>query len=257
MGISLDDLIGTVSARKVPHLSLNRQTNNMDADLLEWEAYSKLFQALENEPNVEYACTCNQLPQTLLLNYEYITRFYYFKWEQADMEKPRNYHDTILPKKLRQIHLEFVRTLKKVPSVFLLDFQVFQYMATEIKYYANVHLIQDDEVEQLKDELFQLLEHMEKICISGSFEETDRKAYFYISDINIDTNYAYLKGGDHRISMIKTFTLNTTTSTDEEAFEITRKWINAMKRISILISVSGGKRRTSFFDTQRKIIETI
>ena len=79
----------------------------------------------------------------------------------------------------------------------------------------------------------------------------------FVSDVNLSTNYMYVKCEDFFFSMIKGFVLDGSVSYDQMAFKQTHTCIAAIKQISTLISGSGGRSRILFFDKQRKIIESL
>ncbi|MDR1865579.1 MAG: hypothetical protein LBR08_08410 [Bacteroidales bacterium] len=258
LGISLDEVIGMQSDFSRPsQLKLNRHVDPSETDYRIWDEYVQKIAVLQDDSKAEMAEASNMLPQSLFLNFEYLTRFYFFKWEQSASCEPRKYREILCSDRLRKIHAKLTMYLKRIDSCFLLDFLIFQHIVTEIKYYAGIYRMEQEDVQRLKEELFLLLDYMEKITVSGKFEETGHRVDIFISDINIDTNFFYIKGSSYGLSVIKVLTLASVTSIDEETVDLIQTWINCLKHKSTLISVSGGKKRTLFFDAQRKIIETL
>jgi len=102
-----------------------------------------------------------------------------------------------------------------------------------------------------------LLTDIEKLAVRGKHEETGNEVSLYISDINFDSNYSCLESKNIHLTLFKAFLLNAIVSLDEEVFNETSTWIRSVQKHSTLISVSGEKIRAAFFDTQRKIIDTL
>ena len=57
--------------------------------------------------------------------------------------------------------------------------------------------------------------------------------------------------------MIKTFILSSVASLDEGTYDKLRKWLRALIRSSIMISVSGERQRVAFFKAQRELIQSL
>jgi hypothetical protein len=118
-------------------------------------------------------------------------------------------------------------------------------------------LLETEDVLKIKDDLFQLLDFLENIAITGRFKETGNEVNIYISDVDITSNYCYMEADDLRFSLIKTFILTSVTSLDEKTFEKMKDWIHSFIKISSLITVAGEKQRIMYFDTQRKIVNEL
>jgi hypothetical protein len=112
-------------------------------------------------------------------------------------------------------------------------------------------------VQNIKNDLFQLLDYLENIAITGQYKETGNAVHIYISDIDITTNYCYMEADDIKFSMIKTFILTSVTSLDEKTFEKMKDWVHSFIKTSTLITVAGEKQRVNYFENQRKIINEL
>ena len=70
-------------------------------------------------------------------------------------------------------------------------------------------------------------------------------------------NYSCLKCKNMQLTLFWAFVLNANVSFDDEVFNEATAWIQSLQRMSTLISVSGEKIRTAFFNEQRAIIKTL
>jgi hypothetical protein len=127
----------------------------------------------------------------------------------------------------------------------------------DVKYYASIQLLNKEDVSLIKNDLFRFLEKIERIAVTGKHEETGNQVALFISDISFDASYSCLQSKNIRMSMVRTFVVNATVALDNEVFNEMAHWIHSMQRMSTLISVSGGKVRAQFFDTQRQLIDTL
>ena len=158
-------------------------------------------------------------------------------------------------KTLRHKLCNYARHFKS--SSFTLDQLIFQRLVICIKYFARVRLINEEDVALIKKDLFSFVDYLEKLAIKGKYEETGNEISLFVSDISFDANYCCMKSNNVNISIFRVYVLNTVMSFDAEAYNETYAWIQARNRMSTLISVSGEKIRAEFFNTQRKIIDTL
>lgn len=260
-GISLDNLVGTVTAKSRPfQLKLVDFVNpkEIDYDMLE-QYVDVLGLSREDEKSELIDCT-NILPQQLYMNYKYISRFYLFKWlyQCGAPGKAKRFDEIEVTDRFVGIQLASVEESRYVRnSYYILDPLIFQYLVNDINYFMSIHLIGKEDVELLKEELMKFLDEMEILATRGYFEETGNKVFIYISSVNFDTSYWCVQIKNYHISMIKTFILSSVASLDEGTYEKLRKWLRALIRSSIMISVSGERQRVAFFKAQRELIQSL
>jgi hypothetical protein len=153
--------------------------------------------------------------------------------------------------------LYFKVTKNFANSIFVWDYLIFQYLATDIIFFSSINLISSDDVQHIKEELFALLDYLFEMSLNGCFKETGNPVSFYISDINLDADYGYLHFNDVYIGHVRTLILNSVVSSDLSSYEKIKKWIQSLKKSSTLITKSGAVYRADFFDKQRKIISEL
>lgn len=69
---------------------------------------------------------------------------------------------------------------------------IFVSFVKEVQYFACLNLISKEDVLCLKEELYQLLTHMEALSITGEFSE-GHKVFFYLSSIDFEATYTYIE----------------------------------------------------------------
>ena len=260
LGISLDVIAGIENAQSKPaKMNLSKQVNPTELDYEMFEGHVHLLKAIKDEPDTKLMESGNQFPHYLYQEYEHLTRLFMFTWNQtSSLGAGLPYEEVIIPERLRRLQIEsctYARYFKSTQYVW--DHQIFQRMAESLKYSDQIGFIKKEDILLIKNDLMALLDQIEKIAMKGKHEDTGNEVSIYIFDTTCDTNYSCLKSKNIQFVLFKAFILNAIVCFDDEVFNETCKWITSLQRMSTLISVSAEKTRAMYFDTQRKIIDTI
>ena len=260
LGISLDKIAGIENIQSRPaQMNISNQLNPTPVDYEMFTGHLDLLKSIKDEPDTQIMEASTILPHYLYQDYEYLTRYYIFRWNQAIMHgEVIPYHEIILPEKIRTLQTETSKYAKHISSsLYVWDNLLFQRLVANIQYFAKVNLIKEEDVALIKNDLMMMINHLEKVAIKGEYEETGKKVSIFISDVSSDANYSCLKTKNLHLTLFRAFVLNATVTFDVEAFNYACAWIHSMQRMSTLISVSGEKTRTLYFDAQREIINTL
>ena len=185
-------------------------------------------------------------PNTLESYYEIISRYQQiFDYVKGDDTTEVYTHNKLS---------ESVKQCRK--TYFIWDSNIFLSFVKEIKYFASLNLITEDDVAHLKDELYQLLSVMETLSVKGEFSE-GRKVSFYLSNIDFEATYTYIEKQDYQVSLLRVYSINSMDSQSPQICQIQRNWIQSLKRHSTLISESGEAQRIEFLQKQRTVIDTL
>jgi hypothetical protein len=228
-----------------------------DIENQQWDRYIALIDTAKDDPHSELAESSNVLPLSIFAGFDSLPKYFLFKWQYlfSGMNNRITFHDLVVPERLHRIYRSYFEVSRKVAkTIYVWDYLIFQYLVTDIKYFSSINLISDDDVQQIKQDLLALLDYIEEIAINGCFEETGNHVSFYISDINLDADYSYVQINDIRISLVRTFILNSVASTDQLSFEKIKDWIQSLTKSSTLITQSGAVHRADFFEKQRMMI---
>jgi hypothetical protein len=260
LGISLDNIAGIENLQSKPtKLNISKQVNSTKYDYQMFETYINLLKSIKDEPDTKIWEAGNIFPHYLYLDYERLTRFYLFKWNQSSSYgSALPYHEITIPEQLRVMQKDVCKYARFVKStIYVLDYLIFQRLVTTIQYFSRIRLIKNEDIEPLKNELMMFVGDVEQLAIKGKYEDTGNEISFFVLDTDCETNYSCLRSQNIHLTLFKTFLLNATVSLDVEVFNETTAWIHSMQRMATLISVSGEKIRTAFFDTQRNIINSL
>ncbi|MDR2626977.1 MAG: hypothetical protein LBC40_02970 [Dysgonamonadaceae bacterium] len=259
-GLSLNNIVGIDSEKSRPfQLKINDYTYPDEVDYKMFEDEIEMLRLAKNDDS-SMAEASNILPQSLVMDFNYIAKFYFFKWDyhQNERNQMKSFGEFNIPDRILKLQRDLNQEIKNIKySFYVWDHFIFQYLVNDIKYLAEMYLLTPEDLLLLKDDLYQFLEYAENIAIKGVYPDTRNKVHLYISDVNIETNYSYIKTHNQQISKIRSFVLNSLVSHDPRSFEHVKSWINSLKRTSTLISVSGEKQRMQFFEKQREIINSL
>ena len=238
-------------------LKIVEYTNMSDADYNQWEDYISLIGLAKNDPLSEIAESSNILPLLIYGNFDSLSKFFLFKYQYlyCETESRMSFDNLVFPERLNRIYHAYFETTKNFSkTIFIWDPMIFQYLATDILFFLNTNLISKENVQELKNDLLALLKYIEEIALHGYFEETGNPVDFYISDVNLYSDYSYVRFNDVRLSHVRTLILNSVVSTFQSSYDIIKRWIQSLKKSSTLITQSGAVYRAEFFEKQRRIV---
>lgn len=261
LDISIYNLIYPDSVR-IDRFDLNiiEYANMNEPDYRQWEDYTAMMNLAKNDALSEIYESSNVLPISMYSKYNSLSKFYLFKYSYlfSGTESRMSYHDLVVSDRLNQAFRSYYYAAKSFANtVYIWDYMIFQYLVTDLHFFASINLISQEEIHQIKEDLFALLNYIEQIASNGHFEETRNAVSFYISEVNLDGDYSYLRFNDMHLSLVRTFIINAVVSADRSSFEKIENWINSFKKSSVLITKTGEVFRAEFLRTQRKIIAAL
>jgi hypothetical protein len=260
LNISIDNIIGLVSPYRNHPFHLNTQDyfHMTELDYKLSKDYIAALQAAGSNPYSEFGSTTSVLPMHTTRMHPPLLRFYVLKWMYlfGSPTAVLPYSKIAYPERLKEYHRQYIEAVQDIKyTYFICDELFLVYLTHDIEYFYSIHLLTDEDVAVLKEEIRFFLDFFEKLAIQGSFSNGN-KMDLYISGVNFETSYSYLSSHNIHISMINAFTLGTVTSVDEQACEKMKIWMQALKRTSTLIT-GAEKNRILFFEKQRQILERI
>jgi hypothetical protein len=260
LNISLNSILNIDNRQSRPfHLRLIDFINPKENDFILGQHYIDSLLSFTKSSNSEIGSASNIIPQEIFSGFRNLTKFNIFNW---------NYHYNnknvvafqklfIQDKVYEAFLLQFEETKKIGSSSFVFDTQIFRRYVDKIKYYSSIKILDREDILKIKEELFMVLDYLEAICITGKFKETGNPVSIYISDLDITTNYFYLRNGENMFCAIRALLLSSANSTDKKTFEKIKEWIQSLIKISTLITVAGAKERIMYFEVQRELVKEL
>jgi len=260
LGFSLDSIAESISpvTRQMTVL-LIEFLEPKESDYQKLENFSACIHRLKEDPDSESGAIGSIIPSSLCVTYEYIYKFYLFKWSHqfGNPQKIKTYAETNASERLKRINHDFVEGVQDSPkSIYILDRRFLEYFVNDIRFFFDIRLISKEDVLRLQEDLFLLISNMERYTLNGCFD-TNNKADFFLANVHFDANYNYIDATSFKLTMMRTFTFSDSYSFDEVVFQNMKNWLNFLKRTSTLISEGNATERIQFFDRQRKIIESL
>ena len=260
LGLSLDNIVGIVTLEHKPvQITMAKYINPSEADYRMFSNYVYLLNSIKDQPDTLLLESDNTFPYTIYYDYDYFTRLNLFCWHLGNNDgTDLPFHQITIPEPLRELQkkvCEYTRHIKSTQYVW--DRMIFQRIVNNVQFFARLRLIREEDILLLKNELLEMINDVEQLAIRGWHADTGNEVSIYISDILFESSYIALRSQNLYLSQFKTFLLTSNSSLDEEVYDKVSQWILALQRKATLISVSGEKIRAEFFNTQRKIIETL
>lgn len=259
IGISLDNIVGaSYSDNALFNLNIVNQSDPFNSYYEAIAKYLKVIQSSSLNANSELGTASNTIPQTIYLKYGLLAKFRLFKWMyQSKHIQCKHFDELAIPQKISDIQQEYVQMAQRIHTVdYILDNTIFQYMVNDVHYLFQIQLITDEDKQQIKEELLQLIDELEETAATGK-NEAGNHVHIYISNINFEATYSYLSHDTFHISLIRIYSINSIATQDNDMFHSIKEWIQSLKKFSTLISESGEMQRIHFFQRQRDIINTI
>lgn len=165
--------------------------------------------------------------------------------------------DIVVPEKVLESQRKLMQEIRQVPVTYtIMDNNLFQSFVREVKYFAGLNMLSDDDIEVMKNELHRLLDDLEHVASSGEFSN-GKQSYLYLSNINFEATYSFIEKGSFQLSMYRLYAINYMDSQHPEICRAQKEWIQSLKRYSTLISQSGEIQRMIYFTKQREIVDTL
>ncbi|MDR3195033.1 MAG: hypothetical protein LBT76_07070 [Tannerella sp.] len=259
LGISLDAIIGIEGYKSRPlQLKLPHFLNPKKNDLIMNDGYISTLEKVTACEDTEMAVLTNIVPQDIFPEFDLLTKYIVFKWQYHSQNKALPFHEINIPDstiRFFKAQLVCTRQIKRTSYVF--DNQLCRYIVDDINYFRSIRMIREEDVLNVKEDVFRLLDYLEHIAINGVFRETNNKASIYVADVDLTNSYSYIKSKEFNLCSIKAFFLTAATSTDDVIYERVKDWITATLKLSTLITVANEKQRVLYFERQREIVRTL
>jgi hypothetical protein len=139
---------------------------------------------------------------------------------------------------------------------FILDRDLFLSIVKEIQYYYNRRLLSDEDIRDLREELLKLLYYIERLLQRGR-NENGYEYNFYISSLDVDANTTYASFGENYASKFWMYSLNAVIIKNQEICKMHKKWIESMKKSSILVTQSNEMLQEEFVKRQEDHINEL
>ena len=259
-GFSLDSIAENISplARQMTVLTVEFM-DPQEKNYKKIEDFIVSIQLLKEDPDSESGAIGSIIPSSLCVAYEQIYKFYIFKWPHqfGNPQKIKTFADTHVNEHLKFLNREFVESVQNSPkSVYIFDRQFIEYFINDVRFFFDIRQITNEDILLLKKDLHLLINDLERYSNNGCFD-TGKKVEIFLANIHIDANYNYIDATEYKLTMMRSFAFSDSYSNDEVVFQHMKNWLNFLKRTSTLISEGSAAERITFFERQRKLVDSM
>jgi len=258
MGISLDNLVGTEIQEKPFQIKFPDFVSPNDDDYYKFEDFSNFIDRLADSEQSEIGIVTNALPQDFFSGFPVLIKFNVFKWQYYNNNQTIPFSDLVIPDVVNNFFSHQFKKLKDIKTTsYVFDKHIFQRIVSDIEYFHNIQLINEEDIQEIKKDLLGILDYIETFTINGIFPETGNKVFFFITDLDIPMTFSFIDCGDIKYSLIKAFILTSVTSLDNDTFLKMCDWAQSYMRASTLITQTNERQRVIYFHEQRDIINRL
>lgn len=221
------------------------------------ESFLKLLREMTRSSQSRLCVAFSMIPFTFYAHFEALSKFKLYRWmHQMDIvSSATSFSDMKLPEDVWQLHKDLLHETELVQEIcYVLDRNIFSTLVNDINHFIQLGFLKTEDRLLLKNELLALLDMFEQVVKKGG--GTNRVSV-YISNIDFDSSYSYYESDDLTVSSIRVFAVNTLNTYDANFFKAQKKWIESLKRYSVLISGCGEMERVKYISKQREIINLL
>lgn len=221
------------------------------------DSFLRLLRDMNVSPKAKVCVAFSMIPFTFYARFEALSKFKLYRWmHQMDVLPPgTSFSEMKLPEDVWLLQKELVRETEQVRNLcYVLDRNIFSTFVNDINHFIQLGFVKQDDRLLLKQELLELLDIFEETVKNGGAASG---VSVYISNIDFDSSYTYYESEDLTVSSIRLFAVNTLNTYDTNFFKTQKKWIESLKRYSVLISGCGEMERVKYITKQREIINLL
>jgi hypothetical protein len=261
LNFSVDEIIGKNTEERVFFdMQVNSSSKSEESFLAMLQEYLRYEETVcIPSASEEILASINRLSLFFLVRFDSLFKLYYYHWIHQTHNVSLNYSfsDTIIPTQIMEARKEFLKKRKSLNNVsFIVDRDLFQTIVREIQYYYNRKLITEEEALILKGELNSLLISIETLMQKGC-SENGCNYNFYLSLLDVETNTNCATYNDNIASLYWLYPVNAIIIVDQEICYMQKKWLESLKKFSVLITLSNEILQAEFIAKQREYLEDI
>jgi hypothetical protein len=221
--------------------------------------YRDYLQSIGNSREDLLLVSMNSLNLFLLIEYDCLFKLFYYRWLHhfRNNSVRQSFSQLSVPEEVRIVQREIRNKIQAFRYVdFIIEKDLFLSLVREIQYFYNRKLISGEEMKRMKKELFHLLGWLES-RMQGGGKNAESEYNFYLSLLHVENNMICGAGEHNIVSLYWLYSGKILTTRDKWIGYMHRKWMEAQKKYSVLITGSNEMLQANFIDKQRELIENI
>jgi len=260
LDFSIDEIIGKNKEERIfLDLQANSTASHEESFLSAMQEYYKFCELVSNAQTKEVMVVLNRNSFASFIGYDALFKLYYYNWKHQTYNISLNdpYCDTVIPSQVNAIRQQFKLIKPNLYNIhYIIDRDIFQNIVREIQYYYNRKLITDAEIENLREELLQVLRNIETIMQTGC-NDCGASMNYYLSLLDIETNTNYATFDGNIASLYLMHPVNFICIVNQEICRMQKRWIEAIKKYSILVTLSNEILQAEFINKQIEYLNNL
>lgn len=221
--------------------------------------YIQMFDKITKMDQTSLRSAYNVMPYSFILNHSQMSRFHLYKW--LYLVKAIDQHITFseyrVPENLLYLQRRFKEKYQSIhTSSIIIARDIFVNFAEDILLFFELDLINEEEKDMLKRDLFEIIKTIESIATTGYYS-TGKEVSIYLANINFDASYTHFEIEGLEIAHFRVFSINGIESTNSEICKQSKMWIDSLQHYSTSITRSDNMHRSLYFEEQRTRIMAI
>ena len=260
LNFSIDEIIGKNKEERIfLDLQVNSSSSHDESFLATVQEYYKFTELISHAQDKEVLCAFNRLSLASIIGYDALFKLYYYNWKHQTYNISINdpFSETVIPADVNVIRNKFKLIRPNIFNVhYIIDRDIFENTTRIIQYYYNRKLITDDEILVLKDELSCVLKNIETIMQTGC-NESGASANYYLSLLDIETNSNCATFDGNIACLYWMHPVNSLCIVNQEVCNMQKRWIESIKKYSILVTLSNEILQAEFINKQVKYLNNL
>lgn len=257
LDFSIDQIVGSKKKERMFFdLPSAPSTEPVMAFQLMLQKYKEHLDDLINGDCGESTMALNHFPPTLLVFFDSLFKFTYYKWLQKynSISLKDNFSDIKIPEKVTLLQKEIRENLYKIEfATLIFDPNVFLSLIQDVSYFHKRKLINEEELKILKKEIYDFIDMSEMMAKTGLLG-TKTRISLYLSSLYINANTGCVSCIHKNESLFWIFTVNPIIIRNTDLYLLQKSWLDSLKRQSTLITQSNEILQSEFFDKQRQYL---
>jgi len=256
--ISMDSFANITRKNKIQCNYLPLNLSDFNGYMIYMQTLSANIERIKTSPKGQIILSALDIPVFNMLAYKELTFFKIFSWYKNVYGFSAGYDEFVEglnTDELLKLYEKIVKDYQLIPSTEIWTSNTIDTFLRLLSYHYETGSFNDEKFplflcEQLLDMMTTLQNWTEK----GTKGSQDVPLNFYVSETDLEGTFIILKQQEKTSCILKLYTINSLSTTDELFCQETENWLNNAAQRATLISGASAKTRYKFFNDQRQKI---
>jgi hypothetical protein len=260
LDFSVDEIIGKNKEERIfLDLQVNSSASHEESFFATFQEYYKYCELISNSQTKEVLVVLNRNSLASIMGYDTLFKLYYYNWKHQTYNVSINdpFSETVIPEEIDAIRQKFKLIKPNMYNIhYIIDRDIFRNIVREIQYYYNRRLITDSEIAVLKEELIQVLKNIETVMQTGC-NDCGAAMNYYLSLLDIETNTNCATFDGNIACLYWMHPVNSICVINQEICNMQKRWIESIKKYSILVTLSNEILQAEFINKQIEYLNNL